>query len=137
MEESSGSSRIRPNSTDKSESASSLKGIPSIESSQKKIGEEADFETEDLEISVLGTGNNSNVIDLSSTVYQVVDVEPTESKADLQIELLRQKIEYTKRDIYHRELSILEKEKALSLSEEERILLLENTKSNFNERNTI
>lgn len=62
---------------------------------------------------------------------------PTESKARLQMELLRYQIEYTRRDIYHRELAILEKERSLFLSSEERLRLVENCEVSFDERKTI
>lgn len=51
------------------------------------------------------------------------------------MELLRHQIEYTKRDIYNLELTILEKERSLLLSVEERTRLLNNSKSSFEKRN--
>lgn len=66
-----------------------------------------------------------------------VPLEASLSKSDLQIELLQQQIEYTKRDIYYRELMILEKERSLSITHEERVRLLESSKALFNKRNTI
>lgn len=62
---------------------------------------------------------------------------PTESKTTLQIQLLQHQIEYTRRDIYNVELAILEKERSLLLSDEERLRLLENSKSIFDARNII
>lgn len=75
--------------------------------------------------------------DWNSNVIEFVDVpienaKPT--KNSLQTELLQYQIEYTKRDIYHRELAILEKERELSLSAAERNILLENTNRSFDER---
>lgn len=64
-----------------------------------------------------------------------IPVETPTLKVNLQMELLRHQIEYTKRDIYHRELAILEKERSLLLSTEEQIRLMKNCKSRFDEQN--
>lgn len=78
--------------------------------------------------------------DMNSNTIEFIDVpiEPKNaSKASLQTDLLQHQIEYTKRDIYHRELAILEKERSLSLLPEERQRLLANSKTRFENRKSI
>lgn len=78
---------------------------------------------------------NNNLPEKSQIEYIDVPVSSfKESKSDLQIELLRQQIEYTKRDIYHRELAIFEKEQALSLSNDDKKRLLENSQTEYEQR---
>lgn len=68
--------------------------------------------------------------------FEVIEVpSETTSKAALQVQLLRYQIQYTSRDIYYRELTILEKERALSLSTEEKNALLQKSKIDFHNRN--
>lgn len=73
----------------------------------------------------------------NSSTFEIISVDAPPSKTDLQIELLRQQIEFTKREIYERELSILEKERTLLITTEERDRLLFNSESAFTDRRTI
>lgn len=65
--------------------------------------------------STSSTGPISNTYE---EVYVPVEQRPT-TKVNLQLELLLLQIEYTKREIYNLELTILEKERSLLLSSEE------------------
>lgn len=64
-------------------------------------------------------------------------IDPVDSKASLQMNLLRQQIEYTKRDILLLELKILEKERSLLLTEQEKTRILQNCESKFINRRDI
>lgn len=83
--------------------------------------------------------SNFNDITLSADNVEVIEIpfETPATKSVLQIELLRNQIEYTKRDIYHRELLIFEKETSLLISNEDRNRLLENSEAVFSKRRTI
>lgn len=59
---------------------------------------------------------------------------PFETKADLQMKLLREQIEYTKRDIYLKELVIFGKEEELALSEGIKKRILEQSETIFAKR---
>lgn len=94
-------------------------------------------QSEDQQVISLDASNNNSPDNVQEFEVISVPFETSASKTDLQMELLRQQIEYTKRDIYHRELKIFEKERSLSITTEERIRLLDNSKSIFNKRKTI
>lgn len=76
--------------------------------------------------------NIANLNDLGTMEIFTVD-----SKASLQIDLLRQQIEYAKRDILLLELKILEKERSLLLTEQEKSRILQNCENKFINRKEI
>lgn len=75
-----------------------------------------------------------NITENSSGTMEIITID---SKASLQMELLRHQIEFTKRDLLLLELKILEKERSLLLTAEEKSHLSKNSKSAFNDRKEI
>lgn len=76
--------------------------------------------------------NNSD--SFHSFEYIDVPVGTATSTYSLKIDLLQKQIEYTKRDLYHRELLIFEKGKSLALSDDDRNRLLKNSEAVFSQR---
>lgn len=66
-----------------------------------------------------------------------VELIEVDSKTSLQMELLRWQIEYTKRDILLLELKILEKERSLTITENEKSRLIHNCENRFKHRRNI
>lgn len=84
------------------------------------------------------TDSNFNDVSFSNNLEFIeIPLATTETKTSLQIKLLKTQIECTKRDIYHRELLIFEKEQSLHISDDDRNRLLENSDAVFPQRKTV
>lgn len=125
IKESSGSSQIRSDS-------SRTQQLEQQNPSASSISESTDQSSRNS----LDVSNIISIEDFNPNSVDVIEIPlaTPASKTTLQVELLRHQIEYTKRDIYHRELAILEKERSLSLTNEERERLRKNSGTLFEDR---
>lgn len=84
------------------------------------------------------TDSNFNGVSFSNNIEFIeIPLATTETKTSLQIKLLKTQIECTKREIYHRELLIFEKEQSLHISDDDRNRLLGNSDAVFTQRKTV
>lgn len=132
--EASGSSQLDTRSTEKQPE---YKQLPDLQNNNKEPSYEFPnyqdiISTGDQHTSKASVNASKEKID-----FITIPFDGTLSKIDLQMELLRKEIEYTKRDIYHPELLIFERERSLSLTVEDQARLIQNTDVEFHNRQII